>query len=242
MFMENKLLILLDSMRFDSYLGANTPTLDKLQENKFTLAYSIGVFTIPTIISYLLNYPPIQPGKKSLFSGIGINKWLPKVFQKKKFITAIYTGHPWIPMINMITEGWFLKNFIIKRLGYKQSEVNQIIKDIVRDVIQNIHVPMFIVILFYNTHFPFKRGNLEALSYTTTLESQIEEIERVDKALSELFDFLKTIKRNSEVVVTSDHGDMYGGKPGLLGHDPTQLMKWSLELVQIPFITGTIKV
>jgi len=238
--MENKLLILLDSMRFDSYIAANTPTLDKLKENKFTLAYSVGVFTIPSIISYLLNYPPIQPGKKSLFPDVGINKWLPKIYQAKKYITAIYTGHPWMQLIDLITEGWFLKYFKFKRLRYQQDEVFIIIKDVIRDILNAWNTPVFQVILFYNTHFPFKAGPLRALPYVDTLQCQIEEIERVDRALAELFDLLRTIGRRSEIVVTSDHGDMYSQTPGLHGHDPSQLAKWTPELVQIPFITGKV--
>ena len=70
-------------------------------------------------------------------------------------------------------------------------------------------------------------------------------VEFIDEKIMKLFEYLKTRRRNVDVIITSDHGELLG--PLKWGHNPgdinflqQSMIEFKEELFEIPFIRGQL--
>jgi len=233
----HKLLLVMDSLRYDAFQLAETKFLDKLRTNKLTRAYSPSCFTPSSCLLYLMNYPPIQPYVERLFSEFNEAVWLPKAFRYALgYKTYILTGNPWLNRLNNITENWFYKYFQYKFTDLPKDDIQDIFMHL--NEIFNSKEKSFVFALSASTHHPIKNTKVEDADLLEYLDYQKEIVEILDQKLKELSCYAKG---SIEVIITSDHAEILGGKSdSTAGHDPSKLIKFEQSLVEIPFAMGEI--
>ncbi len=216
----NHLFIILDSVRYDNFQEAKTPNFDKLGPTK--KAYSTSCWTLPSIFNLLC-----------IGSHIGANnllpnkppEWVPTKYKKNGFTTIFLNSNPWILTQRNVFNRDF-NYFVDYDFDGKQWPLERMINSCV-DKIYTLKLQeqqWFIFMLVMDTHFyePIKgfRGG-----------SQIKAIEIADNLFEPLFKQLK----NTQVTITSDHGETEQG------HNPMTLKEFSKDLFEVPIIQGVIE-
>lgn len=239
----NFLFITLDSCRWDVFASANLPNFKQALE--FHCAYTQGTYTLPAHIAIYAGALPsvrneipyynrfckqlirlnnrknlqakslvdIPPGAKTIVHGmyeigystycLGAVGWFQSPLLTEPFEKAIFTGIH----------------------AYKQLEIFS-------TFINSIERPFFSLINLGETHEPYKFGGLIRESVTSRVRSrlfeenyfqqedyfaQIEAVQFLDKWFSDLLVILKSICRDTVIVVCADHGECFG-EDGLYGH------------------------
>lgn len=106
----NRVLVVLDSLTWDAWTKANPQNIPQLLGTKAEKVFSPGCCTLPTLMSYLNNYPPIGVGYGLFDKGIWVQQpdlmedgskaahspvraWMPKYYQEKGYHTSIFSGN-----------------------------------------------------------------------------------------------------------------------------------------------------
>jgi len=248
----NYFFICLDSCRYDVFKEAKTPNMDEIGETQ--LAHSFACFTPSTIFGYLMNFPPIglNMGRLYPYRKWG---WLPKELREHGYKNAIYSDNMVLPLIDLNFNGEMLKYFDEKQfLKYENNtNINEIIKDAINFFQQNSPTFIFLLIMESHTmesHTPMFDGKKSKIPYpiqrpSSMFSFQRRSVEFIDSELKILFDAIRESERKTDVIITSDHGELMN--PIKWGHNPADLtfyntsrIYYSDELFKIPFIRGKI--
>ena len=243
----NYLFICLDSCRYDVFSEANAPNMKAIGPLK--QAHSFACFTPSTMIGFLMNFPPI---------GLNISRlypykkwaWLPVELHKEGYKNAFFSPNAVLPLLDLNLKGSLLREFDEKEFIKYNKETN--IEAIVDDSIEffNANDLTFMFLLLMETHTPMYDGKKAKIPYPiqnpkSVYDFQRKAVEFTDEKLGPLFDIIKDSGRKTDVIITSDHGELLG--PAQWGHNPGDLtfynqsrIKYSLELFEIPFIRGQI--
>lgn len=184
--MMNYLVILLDSVRYDNFVEAETPNIDSLGQPR--KVYSAGCWTIPSLVNLLITGAHIGSGP---FLPHNPPSWIPSLLQKKGYHCVFLHANPWVTAHKHV----FSRGFH-ELIDFKESKS---IKQMVKHALEVTEKPFFMLMLVMDTHYVKPEGFLGG--------SQVRAIEHVDSELGQLFNRLE----NTRVIVTSDHGDSKQG-------------------------------
>lgn len=247
---ENKmdfLFICLDSCRYDVFRDADAPNMKSI--GKLRRAHSFACFTPSSFVGFLMNFPPIGLNVSRLYP---YKKWawLPREFHRDGYRNAIFSSNVVVPLLDLNLDGAFLKEFDEKQfIKYEgESAVEEIVDDAIHFYASNDKT--FIVLLLMETHTPIYDGVKAKIPYPVQRPDSVYSFQRravefIDGKLSRLFDAVKESGRKTDVIITSDHGELLG--PARWGHNPGDLtfynrsrITFSEKLFEVPFIRGKI--
>lgn len=211
----NRLFIVLDSVRYDNFVKADTPNIDSIGPTK--KVYSTSCWTLPSIFNILMlgthicsgpllpNYPP---------------SWIPTKFKQSGYHSVFLNANPWITAQKDVFSRGFNK-FVDFDLDL--SIGHYVLEDMIDACLKYAKEPRyFTFMLVMETHYHAPQGFVGG--------SQVKAIEYVDKALHRLFKQLKNVR----VIVTSDHGDTKEG------HNPIKLKGLDMKLFEVPVVIGDL--
>ena len=240
--------ICLDSCRYDTFEEAEAPNMKGIGELK--VAHSFACFTPASILGYMMNFSPIGLDMGRLYP-YRKWEWLPSEMAKDGYSTAFLTSNPVIPMMDLSLKGIFTNSFTLhEALKYEgPTTVEAIVADSIRFLEGNR--PAFLFLLLMETHTPMFDGERAKIPYPIQRPSSVHAFQRravefIDGKLEPLFALLRERDNPSEVIVTSDHGELLG--PMMWGHNPSDLtifhrsmIEHSEDLYKIPFVKGRVK-
>ena len=211
------LLVILDSVRYDRFIEANTPVLDSL--GLPAEAWAHGSWTRPSVVSILSGYlPQSELGQPYLPSWVMLS---PYMFHNQKvpawFLNANAWTHDMAP--RSYEELWYPDQYSAPKM----------VEDAL-DIMEG-HDEYFVAMLLTETHGPYKYEAGEDVAYISTLwraynkgednDAPRVAAERSRKAISYLDELLKPLlDLPDRVIVTADHGDLHG-ENHRIGHDPS---------------------
>ena len=226
------LLIVLDSVRYDIFLEADTPNFDSL--GRAVEAYSHGTWTRPSMASMLSGYlPTSELGQPFKPSWVMLSR---EVFHERELEAYFLNSNAWAHRLapRAYRELWYPEPF----------SADLMVEDALK-ILRN-RDECFVAMLFTETHGPynyrpeveyrelveatkaFNRGVDNGAPKMARMASMkaIEYIDWVAKPLLDQADF---------IIVTSDHGELMGDD-GIhkIGHDPS--MPFHPALVRVPLI------
>lgn len=221
----NYLLVILDSVGYDVFVKAKA---NNLKRTTVKAVHSPACWTLPSLVSYLWSYPPI--GEQRLFDW-DPPKWAPEEFQNRGYLTAFFSGNPFV---SMYMEGLRRKFNVFCDLGKKNC-----INEMIEKCLDFAKPPFFHVLHVMETHVPYYDGSTEypkiysydpevlaKVDVEKAVQQQIRSVEYVDKKLGKLFDMLP---KPLAVIVTADHGEIHPH-----GHAPNKI-SFSEKVFEIPF-------
>ena len=212
--------------------------------------HSFACWTIPSIMGYLLGWPPIGIGKNestpeearrfNLFPDHRRFEWAPRWYAEKGYATAFLSGNACMQNLDIQLDGAIGRWFNYFTLFEEVAEVVPLLDKIIDE---NPEKPLFICILLVETHRPYNYGTgeqeIDLTNPLKNLDNQRKAIEYVDLYFKKFVDALRKTGRTTTVIVTSDHGDLVG--PVYWSHDPsTSFLRFDEKLFQIPFIRGEV--
>ena len=205
-------------------------------------AYTSACFSQASIFSYFWGYPPIGTGNRVLFSNVEKWTWAPKHLSEKGYVTAWLSANP--VFLRLDLDGQFQKYFkYFKCIEYDEVKATeQIIADIEDIVETESEYPLFICALLLDTHNPYYDGKtahrLDPHNPKKNFENQVRSIEHLDRCFPRI---IKSFKRPTDIIITSDHGDLFGPIESGYGHDSRMLsLKFHPKLFEVPLIRGQI--
>jgi len=235
--MDNYLVILMDSVRYDSYGEAKTPNFDKVNAT-VEKVYSPCCNTTAQLWILLMNDPQYNSIANQFIPFFpSRNTWLPTAFKEKGYHTTF---------IQTSSTEWSYSNKAMLNTDF--DDFIQIYKDpcwyaadeIIDKTIElfkTIEKPKFIVSMFMAAHTPFSDGKNVWMQRSLQGYSripQIKAIEAIDKEFGRLLPYLK----DTEVIISSDHGELFG-ETNTVGHNP-EGTRWHPVLHEIPLVRGKI--
>lgn len=237
--MNNCILIILDSCRYDNFKKANTPNMDSIGE--LQRVYSNAGYTAPSLHSIFMNMPfynqyeEFSPSNRlfstvrnPLFPSLGGPSWLPSYLQKRGYRTVLITTNPWVVCgTRNLTIGFDnVLGYDLWSDHFKDCCFQEVMLS--ADLVKSFNkTPLFLVHLLMETHVPYYEGD------------QVKGAEYNDLVLSTLFNRLKEHKFDSEVVICADHGDNIGDVRGK-NHAPIET-DFHYSIFEVPLIRGVIK-
>lgn len=239
--------ICLDSCRYDVFLSSEAPNMKKI--GKLRKTHSFSCFTPGSIIGYFMNFPPM---------GLNIDRlypykkwsWLPRELKKDGYSTALLSPNAVIPLLDLNLNKIFSRYFdLFECLKFEgKTAVQEIVDESISFLKKNDLV--FLFILLMETHTPIFDGKQEKTPFPVQRPQSIfnfqkKAVEFIDEKIMKLFEYLKTRRRNVDVIITSDHGELLG--PLKWGHNPgdinflqQSMIEFKEELFEIPFIRGQL--
>ena len=234
MVFEKYLLIVMDSVRYDSFIGAKTPNIDRLGVPFKAYSRSDNTLGSASVILSSFSLPKI-PGKDVLF--LDENKTDCISFIKKNYKLILASGSPFFFQYPGNPLNSVLSHYKLIRPGLNNTNFffssNFLIKNLMEEI---SGLDKFIAVLWcIETHSPYftpekkkngwskeyaelekicKQGKTPNPNLVKTLHSsQMQAIEYIDHLCGPLFDSLS----NCRIIVTADHGDAFG-ENGAFGH------------------------
>lgn len=239
--MDNILFLCLDSVTYRAYMNAETPNMDA-----FGLArrvHSFACTTGPSLMGYFMNKPPIGIGH-GLFEakrGGELRKFMPRYYMERGYVTAWLSGNPVIIRIDEQLEGsiqrWF--NYWKATEYLKDVATPDIVRDLNEIVQREKGKPLFVMVLLLDTHTPYHDGEglypLNPYKLEYNYRNQRRAVEYVDSVFPLILKPFKEAGRPLRVIITSDHGECYGGWGW--GHNAFRpCLRFDPQLFEIPFI------
>lgn len=244
--MRSKLCICLDSCTYKVYMDAETPNMDSL--GLAYRAYSFACTTGPSIMGYLMNEPPIGigGGMFEVVPGKELREWMPRHYSEKGYATAWLSGNPVLMRMDSQLDGALQRYFKYWKVTeyLKQVATPDIIKDLADIVKKERENPLFVFILLLDTHTPYHDGS-KVHTFTPfkprlNYENQKRSVEYVDSVFPLFLKPFKEAGRPLEIIITSDHGENYGGWGW--GHNAFRShLRFGPQLFEIPFIRAKIE-
>ena len=262
----NIVLVILDSLNWNAWTKyrtqLKTTNIETLLGSKAIKVHSPGCCTLPSLISYLSNYPPIGVGYGLFDKGIWVEvpglenrgvhsptrAWMPKWYKDKGYHTSIFSGNAVLAeadqelCISPFFDHWGVMKYLKKDM-LKATPL--ILKDFEALCLEEGGRPLFSVLWLFDTHYPFMDGrvilNPHFKDGYATMEAMVKALKYTDETVfPHIVESLSKTGRASKVICTSDHGENHGG-PGA-GHNPfSAKLEMSNDLFSIPFIEGEIE-
>ena len=261
----NIILVVLDALnytaweKYKSKLG--TTNIEYILKAKAKKVHSFACCTLPALVGFLSNYPPIGVGFGLFDKGIIVEvpelldrgkhhptrAWMPRWYKEKGYHTSIFTGNAVIAEADqeMGIRTYFDHWGVIKYL--KEDVLNatpRIIEDFTALCLEE-GAPLFSILWLFDTHYPFSDGkrvlNPHFRDGYETMKACVRALKYTDEEVfPAIAEALKSTGRLSKVVVTSDHGENHGSVGN--GHNPFHSkLRMSDDLFAIPYIEGEIE-
>jgi len=226
------LLLVFDSVRYDRYMEAHTPNLDKVGEA--VKAYTHGSWTRPSMVSMLSGYLPISShGQIYKPSWVMLSK---QVFHEEDVPSWFLNANAWVK--NMQPRKY--RDRFYPEPYSADEQISEALK-----IMQTFN-DYFIAILFVETHGPYSYNEGEDQSkvgeafkeYNHGADNRapdiararsIRSIEYMDRKVKPL------LVHPDRTIFTSDHGDLQGEEHHI-GHNPG--MPYHKCLLEVPLIIG----
>jgi choline-sulfatase len=215
----NLVLIVIDALRPD-FLGCygypvpTSPTIDGLAQTGvlFETAVSHAPWTKTSFSSIFTSLYPFQHG---------VTGWEAAMPDSIATLAEILRarGYNTLAVINML--GLTGDSKVTKGFA-KVSEANQRERDAVAttdaaiELIKDSREPFFIVVHYFDTHWPYRYGSSVASEPSGNQADEAKQryaacIEHVDESVDRLVDFLRQegVLGNSALFITADHGDAF---------------------------------
>lgn len=242
----NVLLVVIDTLRADRLapFGAEhdpAPFLSALAKRSvvFTDAQSASSWTAPASASFLTSTYPDQHG---ILTGIvvaqkGKNPAINRIPKRLPTMAAIlekkgYRAYGVADNLNICRELGFARGFdAFETRRYDAApEVNRLAAELAKSLPKK--KPWFFYVHYMDPHAPYheREGYHDEQASGATFAAYDSEIGFVDAHVAALFDMLP-IDDDTLVVVTSDHGELFG-EHGRTGHGPTLYR----ELLHVPLM------
>jgi len=229
------LLIMFDSVRYDRFVEAHTPTLDSLGEA--ALAWTHGTWSRPSMVSILSGYLPYNKKYKNPYSIT--HKLLGSGMFGKEVPSFFFNANAWMlhagPRAYQEITGF--GSLPAKKMVEGAKEVMEREKE------------FFIAMIFPETHLIYeyqpepdseKKRVVQLFgAFNKGQDNDAPEViaERSRNAISHLDQTIKPLLPLAErVIFTSDHGDLMG-EHHLIGHDPGY--PFHEALLKVPLIIGS---
>ena len=230
----------LDSARYDTFVAAKTPNMSRIGSTR--KVYTSACFSQASIFSYFWGYPPMETGKRTLFPNVEKWRWAPKQLSEQGYVTAWLSANP--VFLKLDLDGQFRRYFKhFKCVEYDEVKATRQIATDIGDIVEaDGGPPRFICSLLLDTHNPYHDGEhtyrLDPHNPEKNFENQVKSIEYVDRCFPHL---IKAFNRPTDIIITSDHGDLFGPLVSGYGHDSRMLsLRFHPKLFEVPFITGRI--
>lgn len=220
----NHLLIILDSVSYEVFQEANAKNIRKL--GKIGKAYTPAHWTMPTVVSMFYN--PYYMGKPLVIMGGYLeHEWVPQIMKRSGYNTSLVADNPW----------FILCRDFIKRGFDKYRASSKVNLDwVINEAMGCLKPPFFTVVWITSTHSPYFKKTIKRANWTTgNRRNQIRQINVADRYLGKLF---KKVPKNTEIVVTADHGESFKGDT-TIGHEPRVLEEFDENLFKVFFVRGT---
>ncbi len=216
------ILVTLDTTRADhigayGYAAAKTPHLDRIASEGalFTDVSATAPTTLPSHASILTGlFPPSHGarnnGNHSLPEEV---ESMAEVFSRAGYATGAFLAAEVLAARYGLNQGFdhydddFLRDVTSFGDGYRERSARTIVERAKAWISRSPQRPVFAWLHFFDPHFPYNPSPDHAHPYDA-------EIARVDEALGELIDALKTMGRygNATVAIVADHGEGLGDK------------------------------
>jgi hypothetical protein len=242
--MKNVLFLVLDSLRYDVFVKAETPNFDAI--GKTRRVHSFACFTIPSIIGFFMGWPPIGAGTKTLFPEVPKYEWVPRHFKKQGYYTAWLSRNALLLKLDAAIGGQFTRGFDLRKvLEYGDARVTtkQIIADVCSITKTQMTHPIFASLLLLDTHRPYAWGSavqdIVPSNPVLNFANQVKATEYVDSLFPQIKQAFIDTGRKTRVIITSDHGELFG--PDYWSHDPSSQkcpIQFDEKLFEIPLIIG----
>jgi hypothetical protein len=217
-------------------------------------AYSFACWTMPSIIGYLQGIPPLgvaspPPDKEHgyLFPDFERFAWAPKHYLKRGYVTAYFSANPIPVSFNLTTDRVFQRYFMEYWTDYEAvGATPQLVQDFAGVAETHQGQPLFVFMLWMDTHPPFYDGRRKLYNRghaDVNRQRQRRALAYDDTYFRVVRNTLAKTGRRSRVIVTSDHGELFGDETPQrhFGHDPSdRRVGFHPKLFEIPFIQGEI--
>jgi len=263
----NICLVVSDSLRWDVFVSANPTNILSLGRAK--KVHSIACSTHPSMMAYMMNYPPIGVGLGLFHQGYWrtkgpagfvatgkegqtyrahspIRQWMPRYYQEKGYKTAFLTGNavPW--RVEQQTKGVYSRFFDYMPIDYLVEDIStpSIIRDLDKYVKKNKEEPILSVNLLLDTHSPYHDGNgnihlIDPRQPDINYHHQELAMKFVDNVFPNFINIFKQTDRPTHFIFTSDHGENFSGAGW--GHNSfREKLTWGGPLFEIPSVRGYI--
>lgn len=256
--------IIADSLRWETFAAAEPKNI--IQLGTVRRVFSIASCTLPSIMSYLMNYPPIGIGRGFFHQGKWewveikegdaivakykrhkpVRRWMPLYYQKRGYKTIWMSANAIPNLLDGELDGAIQKNFDYWETTkyFKDVSTPDVIRDLGEIVANEKDNPLFAVILLMDTHSPYHDGKgkvheIDSNQPDLNRHWQIHAMKYVDEVFPNFISMFRETGRPTEFIFTSDHGENMGG-PGY-GHTCFRPeLKWGPELYAIPFLRARI--
>lgn len=241
---DNIFFLCLDSVRYDTFAVAHAPNMKKV--GTLRRVYSQGCWTVPSIVGYLMNMPPIGKSGR-LFNEVPKLRWIPKHLRELGYTTVWISGNASVDQFDIGVQGSFRNGFSVFRSSEDLVHVEAVVDEL-ESVVHGIKEisrkhPIFIMCLLLDTHRPYYFGSeeedLDPKYPDRNFRNQVRAVENIDVHFPSMLEpILKKTKHFTRVFITSDHGELFG--PDYWSHDPCNNLEFDRKLFEIPFIEGRV--
>ena len=235
--MNNLLVVVLDSCRYDTFLMAEKPNIESIKGELYKV-YSPASYTPPSMLAYSLGTPPLNAPLK----------YRKTLFLRREYFdipfhhNAIFTPNPLIIRYKNIFKGFDT----IQGLQYDYIHSS---KEIFQDAVDYIKSKkdFRVFMLVMETHSPFWDGKKkwDIFNIPTReqfLEVQSKSVTSVDQNLPILLD---NIPKDTRLIITADHGELYdkNEKGEMIYHHNLTYnnIEFHKKLFEIPLLIKNIK-
>lgn len=234
---QNHALFILDGLRYDTYQSTETDFLPN--KSHLAKAYSHAVWTVPSMMSYLLGYSPTRIEPWVFFEGDpGVDR-VAQDMQERGYNTAFYSGSAWMSLHREMFE----QGFDVYDAELDKNRLQEYVdKDFGNTYTSN--KPFFQLFHVMETHHPSYDGK-EETEFTTdafhNYEAQQKALLYADKQIEKIVEDMPV---GTTITVTADHGDAWG-EGASFGHNPNggniegfRLKSMPNTVTEIPFVQG----
>jgi len=238
----NTLVLCLDSCRYDTYVEAHTPNMDAVNTPRRVHSYSC--WTVPSIFGYMMGFPPIGTGREDFIPPAIRYHWVPRQLTGMGYSTIWLSTNPITAKLNGLTQAFFQRHWKYFRNPLDGS-TRTLIAHHRASIKDDGNHPIFTFMLDMNTHHPYTWAEgvrkLIPADPQKNFDGQVKAVEYVDSLFPEIMKPLVDTGRPTHVIITSDHGELFG--PHFAGHDPSsQTLKidFNPHLFEIPLVEGVV--
>lgn len=220
----NYLLIILDATPYFVFQLADAKNIKSL--GKVEKITAPAIWTLPSLTS-MLYIPYYHATPYFNIKDLPEPVWLPSFLQRKGYKTVFIGDNPWFSLGRQILNRGFDH--------YHALPLNP--RAVARKTLEYLEGKFFVLSFFTSTHYPYREvPSRRKRRFEGDLGRHIEAVEYVDSLVGEI---LRKVSRETEVVVTSDHGDVYRGNKNL-GHNPKHLKEYTESLFKVFLVRGVV--
>lgn len=207
----------MDSLRWDAFNMADAPSLRN--HAKYTRVHSRAALTPLSMFGFMMNETWYESNGAVPVPWLPRWIWIPRELQKRGYYTALITPNPMMRLYGDVFSRGFDEYLMYNSLcSYGERMVDR-----VKAIYESVTKPKYVFLLFMETHmpYPYEKG-LGQDFYDRKmfkLEDQVRSVEHLDRQFARMKGFISGT--DTDVLVFSDHGELFPSLEGIHGHSPT---------------------